>query len=159
MFNDITIWWLCWPQHWIYNMFLLKCSNNQGPMSGSIVILKNKIVGWETGQSSDFSMSMYFCAFMLPSTTHNVPTAFQVIHAQIMRLTLTGGSGHKKSGIQSSPGRLHTYTRLLSPIMTLHSSVNITLSHSPSTLHNLFPLAHDTRFLRLSLRIRIFFDN
>lgn len=124
-------------------MFLLKCSNNQGPMSGSIVILKNKIVGWETGQSSDFSMSMYFCAFMLPSTTHVVTTPFHVIHAQFIRLTLTGGPGHEQSGIQSSPVRRHTC--LLSPIMTLHSSVNITLPNSPSTLISL-SFANDTRF-------------
>lgn len=32
-----------------------------------------------TGQNSDSSMSMYFCAFMLPSMTHIVPTPFQVI--------------------------------------------------------------------------------
>lgn len=31
------------------------------------------------GQNSDSSMSIYFCAFMLPSMTHIVPTPFQVI--------------------------------------------------------------------------------
>lgn len=44
-----------------------------------------------TGQNSDSSMSMYFCAFMLPSMTHIVPTPFQVIHAQITRHPILAG--------------------------------------------------------------------
>jgi hypothetical protein len=59
-------------------------------------------------------------------------------------------------GIHSYLGLRHIYTRLFSPMITLHSSEKIKRFQLPSTFQWHFPLAHATRLIKFISRIRMF---
>jgi hypothetical protein len=83
-------------------------------------------------------MAMYFKASMLIFTATMMPTPSIVLHPQSIKDSLLHDGIHRQSAIHSFPTFLHVCIQLSWPIITLHSSLNVTLFQNLFTVLDLF---------------------